>query len=1301
MNQENSFIRNQTTFDINGYEITTNISSAIDASSRFQFTDSFTFDNLSIQENEEILKNKDLSITVDYSNPRNFVKYSSFSELIRYSIENIILNYPSTLHIKTNLIGYDYGDKNITDIQYSPLLNTTSFSISTNYIDNPFQLDYTNKNLNNKQFSSLFQNYVFTYNDIDFAISAFTPSDSLRNSKINITVSGKPFSDSFTQRVDAYIRPKDEYKKLTFERNFNGFQKYLLKDSFRFKAFKEADSGDSFVYNLKFSIPKYGDYNLDFFTNKYERFLSSLLEFTNEYDQRYSNISSRILIADSVQDITLTSNGLPTLGKPNVLINTISSFADQVYAQINAFKTYDYIYYDTPNVSQNRLNTLIKNQGLDVNKNINILSEDLKYLLINLPDLLNKKGTRDAIDFLFNYLNIPLDLVEFNEHVYKTKRINYAALEFLYSKISPDLILSSIPVKTDGSPDLSKIITHFQGSTYFDELQNLLPSVANNFLINTGTTTDAEILYQNDFNISGETSFNAELLNIKSLTGTPCYSFSGEIITHPLPETFLDECGCEIEELNDLAYKLCVSPLNIYDGACPSFVIDVVPDCISSPSSGETVSGQTQCVYNYSLISKNNNSNKVSPSVITNGVELSYDLVLTSDCEAGSIASSSIVTRFSQCYENNFIIQTSGYVDTIRLYDSINNNPVDLDLNPTTTSYFNGCSGVVNPDNLYFPSGDTSTYQASLQALIENGICDEFSSLPSIPTNGGQYNMEVQVNSGGTVSICFDVKDNPVNPIYSIGINKNDALFSYFDSATNYTTDKVISKLSSDDILETQNIACLSGNPLQINRSIDGATLLSNVSINYNDIILNNSSDIDTFELSSNTTGVCLIDGVFSGQTFDYGANLNINVYGGNPPYEFIGIQDGQYLASGQTYSVFAIDASGCTSNVVSGEVICNIDTCLGTKIEEKTRTITTTEIISNETLCDPIEYTLTYTYFRLDSERLTFQYNINFADIDFADISDFNILFRAVVQNGGPSFSFPININSTNYSETFMLNYDTLTFGTNIDYQNTIFLTYGEYDCRYSGSVSQIGDILVAPQQIIQNGTLALTPENVEIETTTTETYFEVVPNKPVVIASYDCIKDVNGDNTGEAQLSIQVSGGTPAYEYYGGIDGEVVQDGQTLDVFVIDSLNCKSNTVRLNIDCPFNEIECNPITLNAALETTSVDIPTNTATLTVSYQVLGLDINQQIQSVQLVSTGINGAQNYLIGSPVVSNFSTDVGAEQLSFDFDPFNNQNVDVKFFITITTDEGCVYTDIFELGVDASQLSSTDNYTKELS
>lgn len=1299
MDQQNSFINNQTTFDFNDFTITTNVSSSLDASSRYQYSDSFSLDNINVQQTQEILKNKDFTIPVDYSDPKNFVKYSSFSELIRFSIEDIILNFPAALHIKENLIGYDYGDINITNIQYNQQDNATSFSISTNYIDNPFQLNYTNKNLNNKSFISLFQNYEFQYNNQQYDIISFSPSNSLRNDSISITISGNPFPQSSVKRIDGYIRPKQEYKKIKYQENYNGFQRYLLKDSFYFKAIKEADSGSSFVYNLKFSIPKYDEYNLDFFTSKYEKFLTSLLNFTNDYDDRFTNISSRLLIQDSVQDITLSSNGIPTLGKANVLINTISSYFDQVYSQIKAFKSYDYAYYDTDDVSQNRLNNYLNNQGLSIQKNIDIISDDLKYLLINLPDLLNKKGTRDAIDFLFNYLNIPSELIQFKEHVYKTKKIDYDALQFLYSKISPDLILSSVPVKRDGTHDLSKIVTHFQSSSYFDELENLLPNVVNNFLINTGTTTDAEILYQNDFNITG-TTFNVDLLNVKSLTGSPCYDFTTQIIQHPSGQTFFDACGCEIDGLNDLAYQLCVSPLNIYEGACPSFVIDVVPDCIATPTSGQTVSGQTQCNYTYSLISDNSVLNKITPSVIENGVELSYDLVLTSDCEVGSTTNSSIVATFAQCYENNFTIQTSGYVDTIRLYDSINNNPIDLDLNPNTTGYLNGCSGVVDQNDLYFPSGSTLNYQTALETLIENGICSEFSTLPSVPTNGVDYLLDVEVQSGGTVSICFNVKHSPTNPNYVIGINKNDALFSYFNGTLNYTTDKVISSLASNDILETENIACLSGSPLQINRSIDGETLLSNVSLNYNSIVLNDASDVDTFEVSSNTTAICLIDGVFSGQTFDYGANLNINTYGGYPPFTYIGISDGQYLASGQTYSVFAIDASGCTSNVVTGEVICNIDTCLGTKIEEKTRVITEEVEISNTEFCDEtIDYNIAYTYIINDDNNMSLLYEINVLGIDSSDINNHivNINFTAGGQNVGV-----INGSGPNssYSGQITLSYDIATFGTQITTVQNSSINYSDNECTYLFSSVDTYDPAVENTFQI-SGFLELQQEIITETIATTETYFEVVPNKPVLSASYICVKDSENNNTGQAELSIQVSGGTPEYKYYGGVDGGIVDDGQTLNIFVIDSLNCKSNVVTLNIDCPSEQVQCDPIVLNAALETTSVDDVNNTATITFSYEVLNLALDQQIQGVQLVSSGINGTENYLIGSPVVSNFSTDVGAEQLSLDFDPFNIQNVDVKFFITITTDEGCVYTDIFELGVDASQLSSTNTYTKEIS
>ena len=871
----------------------------------------------------------------------------------------------------------------------------------------------------------------------------------------------------------------------------------------------------------------------------------------------------------------------------------------------------------------------------------------------------------------------------------------------MYSKISPDFLLSSVPLNRDGSPNLSKIESHFQSSGYFKELKNLLPSLSNYFLINSGTTTDAEILYQNDFNISGETEFNVDILNLNNFSGSPCYDFTTDIVPHPLPEMFVDDCGCPLD-VDDLAFRMCMTPLDVYEGECPLFVIDVVPECVASPLSGDTISGFTECNYGISLISKNFVADKVTPAVIENGVLLGYDVVLAGDCIKGETTPYNIVSTFSLCYENSRPLLASGYLTTIRLYDSINNSPIDLNISPINTPYLNGCSGNVNVQDLYFPSGgNTASYTQALTTVIENGICSAFPGLPSIPQNGADYFLDVEVTNGGVITLSFGVKHNPSFPNYIIGINTDDAVLSYLTPNVSASSNAVVTKLSSPDIFETQEVNCISGDTLQISKSVDGDDLISRASVSYNSIILNNNSDIDTFEINSVLNGTCLIEGDISGEEFQYGANLNINVYGGTPPYNFIGLQDGQYLASGQTYSVFAIDASGCTSNVFSGEVICNLNPCLGSTVQTTTQTVTTIETVSNTEFCDlTIPYQLSYELVEIISDQLTFQYTFEAIGIDENLINSHSV--AAFFTDRDDVLVGTLNTASTEREQTgqVVLTYDFLTSGIFLDITHVININYGEYECEYEGNI--IAEYNIRLQGVInENGVLNIIKENIEVETTTEETIVELVPNQPNLIATYECIVDSEGNNTGQAQISIEVEGGTPDFQYFGAMDGDIVDDGQSILVFVIDSLGCKSNEVLLVINCPNEEVECNVVTLNTALETTSVDTQNNTATVTFSYEVLDLAFDQEVVNVQLVSSGINGTENYLVGGPVVSSFTGDVGAEQLFLDFDPFVNDDVDIKFFITITTDDGCIYTHIFNLGVDASQLSSTDTYLKELS
>lgn len=1295
---ENSFIQDNNTFSFRDFELSVNNERRTDISKRFSFSDAFTLDNIQNIESIQSPKNA-LLYNVDYSDPKNYVKYSSFSELIRFSIEGIILNIPASLYIQKNLIGYNYGDVNIFDISYNASQNITSFSINTNYVSNPFQLNYSDKELQTSKLSTVFQNYEFEYENVNYSITAFETSSTLRNDKIRISVSGKPFDEMLiVNRIEAYIKPNAEYYETFKKNNFNGFQRYMLRPSFKLKSFKEADGDVSYSYYTTFSIPKSDRYNYDFFSKRYERFLEDILTLSNYYDENLTNVSSRLLIPENIQDITLRSDGLPALGKSNVLINTVSSFFDTFHTAIQDFKTNDFYDYESLNIKKSDALKLMSQKGLKLSSKITDNELALKALLYNAPSLLNMRGTRAAIDFMFSFLGIPEQLIEFNEHVYETKKVDYEALEFLYSLNPSQPTLSNVPVTKNGTPYLSKISTHFQSSTYFSSLENLLQTTENNFVVNERQKQNVFSLYENDFNV-GDAYFDAIPVNPNFSGSTPCYSISGSVNVHSKPEIFFDECGCPIDELQDLAYHYCAEPIDIYDGQCRNFIIDVVPNCIASEMSGGTITGQTQCEYSLSMLSDNGNLNSVSPSIVTNGVRLAYTAVLVSDCEIGQSDDLSINATINQCYENTFPISASGYVSTLRLYDSINNAAVDLDLNPFTTPHLNGCGGVLTADELLYPTGATASYEQALNTLLENAICNEFSTLPVQPDNGANYIMSVEVEDG-YIKICFNVKHQPTSPDYVIGINKNDALFAYNDSFQNYVESVVSANVSAPAIFYEISLPCFSGSPLTIEKSVNIGNIQPLVSVNYNQISLSDFSDIAVQDTGSNSSEICLIEGVFNPSLYDYGAEMSILVYGGFAPYEFFGLQDGQYLASGQTYSVFAVDASGCTSNVFTGEVLCNIDTCLGTKLVENTRTVTTTETVPNSTVCAPIDYTLELSFVSINSNRLTLEYNLVFDDIDFNELSSHNILFRAIVQSAEESeFTFPININSTNHTQTIELNYDTLSEGTDINFQNTIFLTYGQYDCQYSVSASQIGD-LVGSSPITINGTLSLVPENIEIETTTEETYFEVVPNQPVVQSDYECELDNQGLRTGRAIVSVSVSGGTEDYDFYGALDGEIVDDGQTLNIFVIDATGCKSNIVELQIDCESEQTVCEPIEFRAELETTQIELSKKTATLTISYFIDNLAFDVDVQSVNIVASAVGQTINYMIGSPSTYTFTTELGAEKIFFEFDPDNNKPVEVKFYITIELDNGCVYTDIFNLSADAGVLSSKDIYEKTL-
>jgi hypothetical protein len=63
-----------------------------------------------------------------------------------------------------------------------------------------------------------------------------------------------------------------------------------------------------------------------------------------------------------------------------------------------------------------------------------------------------------------------------------------------------------------------------------------------------------------------------------NLVHNECFTVSGETITDPFPEIFLDDCGCPLP-ISDKALKICSTP-TIFTG-CTNIILDIWYDCVS------------------------------------------------------------------------------------------------------------------------------------------------------------------------------------------------------------------------------------------------------------------------------------------------------------------------------------------------------------------------------------------------------------------------------------------------------------------------------------------------------------------------------------------------------------------------------------------------------------------------------------------------------------------------------------------------------------------------------------------------
>jgi hypothetical protein len=494
-------------FTMGNFNITTNLDPKL--SKLFvtkQFSDFVTLEglNLSVSQTETLLNNNaTVFLNVDKSKLSYYATFGSLTEFIRVGLENIIINWPASLYMRPikslpsgeQLIGNTYEN-----YYYDELTNVSSFRIPTNFITNPYNVNYlTNGDISGtfnetntlRNMVTDFESYAMLINSVEYDVIGFTGSTSTSNDYIYFEVKNNPFTAT-SNTISYHIKPK----AIVCDNFFNSldeFEYYLLnRQSYpiytaTFKYPLRSDFGVLLYTETTVTWPTSDGYNLDYNTSSYDDYATLLLNLASDSDLINSNIMTRFLVSESI-------TGFDTLpyflddedqdtsgGKINKLLNVYGVSYDNFNRYIEGLAFANTVSYDkmdnTPDVY---LKNIARVMGWDLIDSV--ISNDLltdyieaskstysgqsvgltpveadielwRRIILNTPWIWKSKGTRKGIEFLLRFIGTPNGLVTFNEYLYKVDKpidVDLFRTVLELNGLEPDI--TNYPIDSDGYP---------------------------------------------------------------------------------------------------------------------------------------------------------------------------------------------------------------------------------------------------------------------------------------------------------------------------------------------------------------------------------------------------------------------------------------------------------------------------------------------------------------------------------------------------------------------------------------------------------------------------------------------------------------------------------------------------------------------------------------------------------------------------------------------------------------------------------------------------------------------------------
>ena len=400
----------------------------------------------------------------DVTNPNAYSYFGSFYTKISRSINTLIETFPYAILDNTN--GISNTIFNYTNDVHS---QTSNFRVPTSGLTNQGNIIYVS-GVTDNSVSTLYKDYslygiqfsgtanTHTYNILDYKFTTGTTG------YLEFTVQGLMFSGvTPTSTLPIYIRPTtNRYSQ--YQRNISNLEYQLAFDG-TFKV-PDNDNDSVFVYE-KFIWPRIIDgFNIDTYGSDFEAYKDSILKSATRTDETKTSWMVRTMIPEQFIELDTDTQIYQKL------TSVYAEEFDNIKAYIDNLAFMHTVEYDRlegiPDKFMFKLSRLLSFDYHDAFSDVDLfeyfLIEDAdektlqdynlelwRKMLKNIVWLYKKKGTRDALMFIFKIMGAPDCLVNLSEFVYtlnKTQVHDEGPVDL--NNASPIPSSTSYKVDTDG-----------------------------------------------------------------------------------------------------------------------------------------------------------------------------------------------------------------------------------------------------------------------------------------------------------------------------------------------------------------------------------------------------------------------------------------------------------------------------------------------------------------------------------------------------------------------------------------------------------------------------------------------------------------------------------------------------------------------------------------------------------------------------------------------------------------------------------------------------------------------------------